>query len=193
MGVERRFSVFLSTSRRLINNSRPGFPYWPRINPIMHLRFRSRRPAAISYQQTYNVPPWNGALLRRRSSSISSDYTPAANIILPPPPLPILPSFPPFPFATLPLPVPLFPPLVVLLPPTFFSFPSLLLFLPWNAAYFLFRAFIPSFTEYYYVHLVHLLIRILSITTQAWKDSKLQIDSSILLSTIYNLSSFADG
>lgn len=40
----------------------------------MHLRFRSQRPAAISYQQTYNVRPppssrWNGALPRRRSSS----------------------------------------------------------------------------------------------------------------------------
>lgn len=49
--------MFLSTSRRLITIAGPGFPYWPRINPIMHLRFRSRRPAAISYQQTYNVPP----------------------------------------------------------------------------------------------------------------------------------------
>lgn len=69
----------------------------------MHLRFRSQRPAAISYQQTYNVPPWNGALLRRRSSSsISSDY------ILPPQissSLPLPPSLPPFSFATLPLPV----------------------------------------------------------------------------------------
>lgn len=59
----------------------------------MHLRFRSQRPAAISYQQTYNVPPWNGALLRRRSSSsISSDY------ILPPQissSLPLPPSLPP--------------------------------------------------------------------------------------------------
>lgn len=40
----------------------------------MHLRFRSQRPAAISYQQTYNVRSspssrWNGALPRRRSSS----------------------------------------------------------------------------------------------------------------------------
>lgn len=133
----------------------------------MHLRFRSQRPAAISYQQTYNVPPWNGALLRRRSSSsISSDYIlpPQISSSLPPPP-PILSSFffrhssasCPWSISTdsrrRPFSLPSFS-----LSPSL-PFPSL----PWNAAYFLFRAFSPSLAElilyFVFLHLSRRYIR----------------------------------